>query len=463
MRKTSPFRFNLGFFTVAVLAVSALPAFAGSQARIVRLSDVQGSVQIDKNTGLGLESAFINLPITQGVHLHTGKNGRAEVEFEDGSSLRLTPNSTVEFTKLGLSDAGQRISEVNLTDGMVYVNWLGKDDLAMNFSHEKLALDHSAHFRMDVSDQLANVAVFKGTVDVEGPAGSLAVEKGKSATYNSADEDKYTLAKRIPEEPLDSWDKDAISYHNQYAKNNMSSPYGYGLSDLNYYGAFSSVPGYGMMWQPYFTGVGWDPFMDGAWGFYPGFGYMFASAYPWGWMPYRYGNWAFAPGFGWGWQPGGWNNWVPIPRYTATTLTHVTSLAPPALGTMRPVVVGRAGAMSTMQTSGLRVNAGTAGMGIPRGSLDNMRGLNHQVARSGFAQVRPSPQFSATSPNRSNFGYGGPRGTPGYEGPRDSTGGSRPMGAGSMGGSPSMGGAPAMHGGASAPAAHSGGGGAHRQ
>ena len=117
MHKTSPFRFNLGFFTVAVLAVFALPAFAGSQARIVRLSDVQGSVQIDKNTGLGLESAFINLPITQGVHLHTGKNGRAEVEFEDGSSLRLTPNSTVEFTKLGLSDAGQRISEVNLTGG----------------------------------------------------------------------------------------------------------------------------------------------------------------------------------------------------------------------------------------------------------------------------------------------------------------------------------------------------------
>jgi hypothetical protein len=197
--------------------------------------------------------------------------------------------------------------------------------------------------------------------------------------------------------------------------------------------------------------------MDGAWGFYPGFGYMFASAYPWGWMPYRYGSWAFVPGFGWGWQPGGWNTWVPIPRYTATTLTHVTSLTPPAVGTMRPVVVGRAGAASTMQTSGLRVNAGTAGMGIPRGSLDNMRGLNHQVARSGFAQVRPAPQFSATSPNRSSFGYEGARGTSGYEGPRGSTGGSRPMG-----GSPSMGGAPAAHGGASAPAAHSTGSGAHR-
>ncbi len=44
--------------------------------------------------------------------------------------------------------------------------------------------------------------------------------------------------------------------------------------------------------------------MNGAWGFYPGYGYMFASAYPWGWMPYRYGNWMFVPSYGWMWQPG---------------------------------------------------------------------------------------------------------------------------------------------------------------
>ena len=69
-----------------------------------------------------------------------------------------------------------------------------------------------------------------------------------------------------------------------------------GFSDLNYYGGYTNFPGYGMLWQPYFTGVGWNPFMDGAWSFYPGMGYMWASAYPWGWMPYYYGNWLYAPG-----------------------------------------------------------------------------------------------------------------------------------------------------------------------
>jgi hypothetical protein len=318
--------------------------------------------------------------------------------------MRLAPNTSVEFSRLGLSDSGQRISQVNLVEGMAYVNWLGKDDLAMNFAHEKLAIDHSAHFRVDSSDQLASLAVFKGDIDVEGPAGKLTLEKNRTATFNAADQDQPTVAKKVAEEPLDSWDKEATSYHDQYAKNN-TTPYGYGFSDLSYYGAFSMVPGYGMMWQPFFSGVGWDPFMDGAWGFYPGFGYMFASAYPWGWMPYHYGNWMFIPGMGWMWQPGAFNNWVGVPRYTPTTLARVTPLVPPAAGSTQTVVVGKGGAASAMLTSRFTVNAGSAGMGIPRGSLENLKGLNHQVDKSGFATVRPAPQFAASSP-RPSLVYG---------------------------------------------------------
>ncbi|MGB2603897.1 MAG: hypothetical protein WBC78_09890, partial [Candidatus Sulfotelmatobacter sp.] len=96
--------------------LSALPALAESQARIVRLSDVKGTVQIDKNSGLGFESAFANLPITQGTQLRTRDNGRAEIEFEDGSTLRIIPNTTIDFSRLGLSDEGKRISAVNLVE-----------------------------------------------------------------------------------------------------------------------------------------------------------------------------------------------------------------------------------------------------------------------------------------------------------------------------------------------------------
>ena len=406
MSTASPSRITFILLAAAVCVLVALPVFADSQARIVRLSDIQGSVQIDKNTGAGFESAFVNLPITQGTQLRTGDRGRAEIEFEDGSSLRLTPNTTVEFSKLSLSDSGKRVSEVHLVKGMAYVNWLGKDDLALNFSQQKVAVDRSAHFRVDTSTELANLAVFKGNVDVDGPSGKLSLEKKKNASFDVAENDKSTVTNKIEEAPLDSWDKEASSYHDQYAKNNNNSPYGYGLADLNYYGAYTSVPGYGMMWQPYFAGVGWDPFMDGAWGFYPGYGYMFASAYPWGWLPYRYGTWAFVPGFGWGWQPGMWTSFVTVPRYIPTTATHVTTLTPPGAGTVRTVTVGRVGTVSPVMSRNVRLSAGSAGMGIPRGSVDNLNHLNHQVVKSGYVEVRPAPQFAAT-PAARTAGYSG--------------------------------------------------------
>ena len=398
MSKLSLSRSNIVLLTAAACALLALPALADSQARIVRLSDVQGSVQIDKNTGMGFENAFLNLPITQGAQVRTHDRGRAEIEFEDGSTLRLTPNTTIEFNTLGLSDSGKRISVINLVEGMAYVNWLGRsgDEFRLNFSREKISLDHAAHFRVQTSPEASKMAVFKGDVDVEGPAGKVIVEKKKMATFDGSDNDKYTLAKNVEEAPLDSWDKEASTYHEQYAKNN-SSPYGYGVSDLNYYGAYSNVPGFGMMWQPYFTGVGWDPFMNGAWSWYPGSGYMFASAYPWGWMPYHYGNWMFLPGMGWMWQPGGWNSFTTVPRYAGTLPANFHPLVAPAAGTVNTVVVGKAGTTSALASSRLVVNAGSAGLGIQRGSLENLHQLNHQVAKSGFAEVRPAPQFSTTS------------------------------------------------------------------
>jgi hypothetical protein len=410
MSNLSRSTFSNVVLTAAACALLALPALASSQARIVRLSDVQGSVQIDKNTGVGFESAFLNLPITQGAQVRTHDRGRAEIEFEDGSSLRLTPNTTIEFSTLGLSDSGQRISVVNLVQGMAYLNWLGKDQLTLNFSREKVLLDHAAHFRVDTSTEAANLAVFKGDVDVEGPAGKVVVEKKKTATFDASDNDKSTLANKVQDAPLDSWDKEANAYHDQYAKNN-SSPYGYGVSDLNYYGSYSNVPGYGMMWQPYFTGVGWDPFMDGAWSFYPGYGYMFASAYPWGWMPYRYGSWMMVPGMGWMWQPGGWNSWVTVPHYAGTMPANFHPPVAPATGTVRTVTVGKGGSVSAMPPSRVLVSAGSAGMGIPRGSLENLNHLNHQVAKSGFVEVRPAPQFSTSSP----------RPAPGFSGPQRGT------------------------------------------
>lgn len=391
--------------TALACALMALPAAAESQARIVRLSDVRGTVQIDKNTGLGFENAFANLPITQGTQLRTRENGRAEIEFEDGSTLRVTPNTTVQFSRLGLNDAGKRISAVDLVEGKAYLNWLGKsgDEFALKFSQENVELRQAAHFRVASSSSMAEIASFKNELEVVGPSGAVRVGKKKMVTFDVNDNDKSMVAKNFEEDPYDQWDKQSVEYHDQYSKNN-STPYGYGYSDLNYYGGYSNVAGYGTLWQPYFAGVGWNPFMDGAWSWYPGFGFMWASAYPWGWMPYYYGNWVFAPGYGWGWQPGGFNTWHGGIHYVGAAVAGFRAPVAPT-DTVSTVVVGRGGPVVTkapaMHTV---VTNGSAGLGVPRGSYGNLHQLNTQVAKTGSAVLHPAPAFAASS-HASGYAY----------------------------------------------------------
>jgi len=375
-----------------------VPAFADSQARVVRLSLVQGDVQVDRNTGQGYEKAFLNLPITQGVMLHTKNDGRAEVEFEDGSTLRVTPNTVIAFPQLSLRDSGAKVSAVQLQEGTAYVNFAGAKDneFTLTFAHEKLSLAHAAHLRIEMADTTATLAVFNGDVQVEGDSGTMAVSKNRTTTFDLTNGDNYTLAKDLEPYPFDAWDKQQDQYHQQYASNAYSSysPYAYGTSDLNYYGNFFNAPGYGMMWQPYFAGVGWDPFMSGAWAFSPGFGYGWVSGYPWGWTPYHYGSWLYLPTYGWAWQPGGtWAGWTG-PR-TIHPPANFVSPQPPSNSGHGTVVVNR-GPNPIQQGRSfnrMEISRDSAGLGIPRGGIKNLSQLSSTVQQQGFAtaKVRTAP------------------------------------------------------------------------
>ena len=389
-------------------ALVALPALAESHVRIVRLSDVQGAVQIDKGMGLGFENAFINLPIIEGTQVRSRGDGRAEIEFEDGSSLRIAPGTTVRFSRLGLNDAGKRVSTVDLMKGRAYVNWLGKsgDDFSLHSAAEKIELSRPAHFRVESDPKRVEIASFKNELEVETPAGAVKVEKNRSVSFDADQGDKPLVAKLSKEDSYDAWDKQAIEYHDQYASS-KSAQNGYGFSDLNYYGTYNNLPGYGMLWQPFFAGAGWNPFMDGAWSWYPGMGYMWASAYPWGWMPYNYGSWIFAPGFGWGWQPGGFSAGQGGLHYVGAAVGFRPPVAP--VGSVATVAVGKGGAVKALvAASGPRmvVRGGSAGLGIPRGSFDGLRRLNSQVEKTGFVEVHPTAQFSATASRNEGFGFG---------------------------------------------------------
>lgn len=392
-----------GFIIAALFCLTtSLPTLADSHVRIVRLSYIEGGVQISHRDAQTFEKAITNLPIAEGMTLKTAEDGRAEVEFEDGSTLHVAPNSLVEFSQLSLRDSGAKASEVKIAKGIVYVDFAGtkNDEFTLQFGHESVKLSGATHLRIEAANKSAAVAVFKGDIQIESPSGPVQVKKNQTASFDLSDNDRLKLAKSIQQDPDDSWDKHADEYHARYASKSYTgySPYAYGTSDLAYYGNFFNAPGYGTMWQPYFVGAGWDPFMDGAWAFYPGWGYGWVSAYPWGWTPYHYGTWAFVPGYGWAWQPGGvWTTWYAQPVIVNAPKGFNPPKAP-ASGTTT-VAVNR-GSSSALHGSKLVVRNNSAGLGVPRGQVENLAKLSQKVQEHGSISQRvaaPTPMAMGTS------------------------------------------------------------------
>jgi len=379
--------------------LNAIPVLADSHVRIVRLSVIEGDVKADRGTGQ-FEKAITNLPITEGMRLRTGYDGRAEVEFEDGSTVRMAPDSTIAFTQLSLRDSGTKISTIEVVKGIAYAEFTGNknDELTAQFGQEKVVFTRAAHARFGVDQDGASLAVFKGDLEVTGPSDSVEVKSKQTANFDFSANGTFKLVKKVQQEPDDDWDTRQDQYHQTYASKsyNSYSPYQYGTTDLAYYGNFFNAPGYGMLWQPYFIGAGWDPFMDGAWSFSPGFGFGWVSAYPWGWTPYHYGTWVFLPGYGWAWQPGG----VWMPMYTQVAVLHAPAgfVAPkaPTIGTGRVIVNrGPASTIATHSGSKVVIRNNSAGIGVPRGQFDNMAKLSQKVQKNGTVTQRVSAPMSS--------------------------------------------------------------------
>ena len=102
------------------------------------------------------------MPITEGMKIWAKENARGEVEFEDGSVLHIVPNTKATFSLLSLRDSGAKLTTVDVEKGTAYVNFRGKaeDEFTVNFGHESVTLTKPAHFRIQLDDAQAELAVF---------------------------------------------------------------------------------------------------------------------------------------------------------------------------------------------------------------------------------------------------------------------------------------------------------------
>jgi hypothetical protein len=413
----------------------AVPAHADDSApatRAARLTYLQGTVTVNQANGTASVPAQLNLPLLSGVQIVTAQDGQAEVEFEDGSVVRLTPNSALSLDALTVDPTGVFTTNLSLLHGLAYLELRATPQYRywLNAGGDIVSPVENATVRVDFDQSPATFSVLDGTAHVERQNGFQAdVRAGESLSVD-ADQSSYTLTQGFVPDTWDQWNEDldqsaaAQAADTTDVRNDYAGAQGYGWSDLDADGTWYDVPGQGPVWQPELAvdDSGFDPYGYGSWVQYPGVGYLWASGYAWGWTPYRCGNWSYFGGFGWGWAPGascgafGWgfvgggrpvniaafpNGYrpirVPVPgRGPERPLIQIHTFRP--LPTARPVQPGRrqiAGLTAT-PIAPLHVNSNSGGVATGS-SLRRDYPVDSQTHAPvlGLAGTRPAVVYAA--------------------------------------------------------------------
>ena len=327
----------LGLAILAAAAFAAAPrlnAEDASATRAVRLSSVDGQVQLSQGTQVIADSAVANTPLFEGTQVVTFDEGRAEIQFEDGSVVRLSPNSSLTLSVLR-QQGGTAETVISMESGLVYFELQGNAQAGrtqVRFGGSTVTAGGFTVLRVNLDNPPGELAVFSGNAHLEGGSTlTLDLHGGESVALNSADPARYKLAESIEPDSWDSWNADrdqaltADAAAKTGAANSLLNNNNPAWNELDANGNWYNVPGQGYVWSPYEASTaGWDPWGNGYWMWTPRFGYIWISGYPWGYMPFECGMWSFYTGFGWGWAPGAdsclpwWNNdyWVPNVGYT---------------------------------------------------------------------------------------------------------------------------------------------------
>jgi hypothetical protein len=284
--------------------------------RVVRLSDVEGTVQIARGNEVQFSQAVMNMPLMEGSRLNTGSDGRAEIEFEDGSVVRITPNSSVTLTRLQMESDDNRSTVIGQSSGLAYYELRSSSQTVYAVVEDGKTITPAADttFRVDLTAKTPEVSVLAGRIHVVGPENSFTadVHEGQAIDFPKSGNAQYTIADGILPNGFDDWNDQRDQEAQQQAQQQTAAREqgggangGMGWGDLDSSGGWYPLPGYGMVWQPYGVGPNFDPYGEGTWTYFgPGFGYSWVSAYPWGWLPFHCGGWSYIGGFGWGWMPG---------------------------------------------------------------------------------------------------------------------------------------------------------------
>jgi hypothetical protein len=220
-------------------------------AQIVRIRYVEGDVRIargdekEKPAGATWETAVANLPLETGFSLVTGA-GRAEIEFEDASTVYLAENSVLTFNDLHTT-SGVPYTDMALLTGTLSLN------VHTNIAGEKFYLrTPTDSFLAQFPDAwIARVSSY-----VDGTAHTQ--QKGLVKNHTQFFRDGHMIDSAGPNDPgafadWDKWVADRVAQRTAamadvMKASGLTSPIP-GLADMEGQGTFFDCAPYGTCWE----------------------------------------------------------------------------------------------------------------------------------------------------------------------------------------------------------------------
>ncbi len=297
--------FSGAWFT-AVCAVAAWlacgVALADPPGRGARLAQISGAVSFSPAGEDDWVLAQLNRPLVTGDRVWADNGARAELEIGTASA-RL--GSTTSVTLLNLDD---RIAQIDLAQGTLNLRVrrvYPEQVFEIDTPNLAFSIRRSGDYRVDV-DPAGNstlIRVRSGEGEAWGEGAAYTVGAGQQATFVGEGLRDYSFDPMSAPDEFDNWCSDRDRREDNAVAGRYVSPDVVGYSDLDDYGAWRSVEGYGNVWFPTAVAADWVPYRSGHWAWVDPWGWTWIDDAPWGFAPFHYGRWAYVS-TRWCWVPG---------------------------------------------------------------------------------------------------------------------------------------------------------------
>jgi hypothetical protein len=314
---------RLGKYLVTIFLLLIPSAAFANDLGLIRLSLIEGDVQIVVQDTTDWTEATINLPLNEGDRLWIPDNGTAELQIRGGVYVRAYGNSALDILTVDNDSA-----QFYLGQGHVYINNRrgGIKTVQVDTPLSSLRSYDNSIMMIDISeDGVTEISVLKGYVYAESRAGATQVSAGRTLTIRG--ENNAELSPIGSPDDWERWNMERDQRLNSWGESSRYLPdelHEY-ASDFDDNGQWNYVSDYGYVWVPAVTAASWAPYTYGRWIWIRG-SYVWIDYDPWGWAPGHYGRWAFTAARGWCWVPPargavywgpGYVGWIVTPSYVA--------------------------------------------------------------------------------------------------------------------------------------------------